>query len=58
MAVRVNEHQMVAWRCGCGTVTAGAAPDGVDAPMSYGPRIIQSTEAGAYIAEISVDATH
>ena len=39
IAVRVTEHQVVARRCGCGTVTAGVAPDGVDAPASYGPRI-------------------
>jgi transposase len=39
IAVRVTEHQVVARRCDCGTVTAGTAPDGVDAPVSYGRRI-------------------
>jgi transposase len=39
IAVRVTEHQVVARRCGCGIVTAGTAPDGVDAPVSYGRRI-------------------
>ncbi|MEH1018011.1 transposase, partial [Micromonospora sp. CPCC 206060] len=26
-------------RCRCGYVTAGRAPDGVDAPVQYGPRV-------------------
>lgn len=39
IAVRVTEHQVVARRCGCGTVTRGAAPDAVDAPVQYGPRV-------------------
>lgn len=39
IAVRVTEHQAVARRCGCGTVTCGVVPDGVDAPVQYGPRI-------------------
>ncbi|SDY98814.1 Transposase [Modestobacter sp. DSM 44400] len=39
VAVRVVEHQLIAHRCGCGTVTAGQAPAGVDAPVQYGPRI-------------------
>lgn len=37
--VRVTEHQMVSRQCACGIVTRGAAPDGVDAPVQYGPRI-------------------
>jgi transposase len=37
--VRVTEHQVVARQCGCGMVTCGTAPDGVDAPVQYGPRI-------------------
>jgi hypothetical protein len=37
--VRITEHQVVARRCGCGTITAGTAPDGVDAPVSCGRRI-------------------
>jgi transposase len=39
MTVRVTEHQLIARRCGCGAVTCGAAPDGVSAPVQYGPRI-------------------
>ncbi len=39
IAVRVVEHQLIERRCGCGAVTAGAAPEGVGAPVQYGPRI-------------------
>jgi transposase len=39
MAVRVIEHQLVARRCACGATTCGSAPDGVTAPVQYGPRI-------------------
>ncbi len=35
----VTEHQMVARLCPCGKVTAGTAPQGVTAPVQYGPRI-------------------
>lgn len=38
IGVRVTEHRIVSRRCGCGHVTAGQAPDGVDAPVQYGPR--------------------
>jgi transposase len=34
----VTEHQMIGRRCGCGTVTWADAPDGVNAPVQYGPR--------------------
>lgn len=38
--VQVTEHQLVVRRCGgCGTATRAAAPDGVDAPACYGPRV-------------------
>lgn len=37
--VRVTVHQFVERRCGCGTVTAGAALQGVGAPVQYLPRI-------------------
>jgi transposase len=43
IAVRVTEHQVVARRCDCGKVTDGVAPAGVDAPVSYGPRIAAIT---------------
>ena len=39
MTVRVIEHQLIARRCGCGTTTCGTAPQGVSAPVQYGPRI-------------------
>ena len=40
MSVRVLEHQVITRRCGgCGVTTCGAAPDGVSAPVQYGPRI-------------------
>jgi transposase len=34
----VTEHQMAGRRCSCGTVTWADAPDGVTAPVQYGPR--------------------
>jgi transposase len=39
MTVRVTEHQLVARRCACGVTTCGTPPDGVVAPVQYGPRI-------------------
>jgi transposase len=39
MTVRVTEHQLIARRCTCGTTTCGSAPEGVTAPVQYGPRI-------------------
>jgi transposase len=39
MTVRVTEHQLIARRCRCGVTTCGAPPDGVTAPVQYGPRI-------------------
>ena len=39
MTVRVIEHQLIARRCACGTTTIGSAPEGVSAPVQYGPRI-------------------
>ncbi|MGO8887391.1 MAG: IS66 family transposase [Streptosporangiaceae bacterium] len=35
----VTEHRIVSRRCACGTVTSGAAPQGVTAPVQYGPRL-------------------
>jgi transposase len=37
--VKVSEHQLVKRRCGCGTVTTAQAPDGVEAPVQYGPNV-------------------
>jgi transposase len=39
ISVRVTEHQLIKRRCGCGTVTSAEAPEGVSAPVQYGPRI-------------------
>ena len=39
MTVRVIEHQLIARRCACGVTTCGSAPQGVSAPVQYGPRI-------------------
>jgi transposase len=36
----VTEHQLIELECGgCGTRTKGRAPDGVTAPVQYGPRV-------------------
>jgi transposase len=42
----VTEHRTVTRRCGCGTLTRGAAPAGVNAPVQYGPRL---SAAAAYL---------
>lgn len=39
ISVRVIEHQLIKRRCGCGTATTADAPEGVSAPVQYGPRI-------------------
>jgi transposase len=39
ITVRVTEHQLIARRCECGATTCGTAPDGVTAPVQYGPRV-------------------
>jgi transposase len=39
VSVRVTEHRLIAKRCRCGTVTRPAVPDGVAAPVQYGPRM-------------------
>ncbi|HEU5419337.1 MAG TPA: hypothetical protein VFV41_16730 [Streptosporangiaceae bacterium] len=41
-----TEHQMLALLCGCGCQTEADAPDGVTAPVQYGPRILG---AGVYL---------
>lgn len=35
----VTEHQRVEIRCACGNICRGAFPEGVSAPVQYGPRI-------------------
>lgn len=42
----VTGHRMVPRRCSCGTVTSGAAPEWVTAPVRHGPRI---TAAAVYL---------
>lgn len=39
VALEVTQHDLVARRCRCGTVTKAAAPVGVAAPVQYGPRV-------------------
>jgi transposase len=38
-AVQVTEHQLIARRCRCGATTCGSPPQGVTAPVQYGPGI-------------------
>ena len=35
-----TEHQLLTVKCGCGCETKAQAPDGVTAPVQYGPRIM------------------
>jgi transposase len=37
-----TEHQMLTVKCGCGCETKAQAPDGVSAPVQYGPRIMST----------------
>jgi len=37
---KTTEHQMLTLRCGCGCETKAQAPDGVSAPVQYGPRLM------------------
>jgi len=39
MRIQVTEHQLVQRRCGCGTLSCGAAPERVNAAVQYGPRV-------------------
>jgi transposase len=39
ITVRVTEHQLIARRCACGATTCGMAPEGVTAPVQYGPQV-------------------
>ena len=39
VTVKVTEHQLIERECGCGHRTKGAAPQGAEAPVQYGPRI-------------------
>ncbi len=42
----VTEHQLITVACGCGEETKAQAPDGVNAPVQYGPRVMG---AGVYL---------
>jgi transposase len=42
----VTEHQLLTLACECGAETKAGAPDGVTAPVQYGPRIMS---AGVYL---------
>jgi transposase len=37
---KTTEHRMLTLKCGCGCETKAAAPDGVTAPVQYGPRLM------------------
>ena len=37
---QVTEHQVLTVKCGCGCEMKAGAPDGVTAPVQYGPRIM------------------
>jgi transposase len=37
--IRVTEHRLMSRRCGCGAVTCAYAPESVNAPVQYGPRV-------------------
>ena len=39
LRVQVRKHQLITRRCRRGVSTCGAAPEGVIAPVAYGPRI-------------------
>ena len=40
MKAVTTEHQLLTVKCGCGCETKAQAPDGVSAPVQYGPRIM------------------
>ena len=37
---KTTEHRLLTLRCGCGSETKAQAPDGVTAPVQYGPRLM------------------
>jgi transposase len=53
-AVAVTEHQLIERECGCGQRTRGAAPQGAEGPVQYGPRIaavIVYLHAGQFLSK-------
>jgi zinc-finger binding domain of transposase IS66 len=57
VTVQVIEHQLIARRCSCGTTTCGTAPEGVVAPVRYGPRIT-AIILYLYVGGVPVEETH
>ncbi len=52
ITVRVLEHRLIRRRCACGTVSTGAGPVRVSAPVQYGPGIsaaISYLQAGHFL---------
>jgi transposase len=52
--ITVTEHQLIERKCSCGVRTKGQAPEGVDAPVCYGPRtaaIIIYLYAGQFLSK-------
>jgi hypothetical protein len=50
----VTEHQLIGRQCGCGHRTRGAAPQGAEAPVQYGPRtaaVIVYLHAGQFLSK-------
>ncbi len=39
MRIEVTEHQLIERECACGQRTGACAPEGVQAPVQYGPRV-------------------
>jgi transposase len=46
IGLEVTEHQLVTCRCACGATARPPVPDGVAAPVQYGPRL---AAAGVYL---------
>lgn len=57
LTVRVTKHQLIARRCLCGATTCDTAPEGVTAPVQYGPRIT-SIVVYLYVRQVLVEETH
>ena len=57
ISVRVVEHQLIKRRCGCGTTTGAEAPEGVSAPVQYGPRIA-AIMVYLYVGGVPVHEAH
>ena len=40
VAIWVTEHLLITGQCACGVRTTGCAPDRLNAPVCYGPRVL------------------